>query len=135
MKPQQGHTSWIAFAIFYLVLVAIVTILDFYNTLLTPSYWAIQVGLITLGVGTLALVGFYLVDLTGARGIFLAFTISILTIIPAVLMVWGTVPGFWQQYFSIAFGLAAGSFLTYVFLRFGPKRDSQTEETEFDQFD
>ncbi len=121
MKSKPGKSSWVAFALFYLVLIVIVTVLDWAKHLLEPGYWGMQVGLITLGVGVFALVGWRLPDLSAARGVLLAFTVGILTIIPAVLMGLGQFPGFWVQYFSISLGMAAGSFLTFLFLRFSSR--------------
>jgi hypothetical protein len=135
MRMEHGRSSWAAFALFYLVLILIVTILDSFNNILTLRYWGAQAGLITLGVGVLAAIGM-LADLTAARGVLLAFTIGILTIIPAVLMGLGNIPGFWVQYFSIAFGMATGSFLTFLFLKFVkhiPKEEQS--ELEIDRFD
>lgn len=130
------RSSWTAFAFFYLVMVLIVSVLDYANQVLTVSYWGVQVGLITLGVGILAVVGMRMSDLSAARGVFLAFTVGILTIIPAVLMGLGRIPGFWTQYFSIAFGMATGSFLTFLFLKFVKHfpKDEQSD-LEIDSFD
>lgn len=130
------RSSWTAFALFYLIMVLIVTVLDYANEVLTLSYWGVQIGLITLGVGILAVVGMRMPDLSAARGVFLAFTVGILTIIPAVLMGLGRIPGFWTQYFSIAFGMATGSFLTFLFLKFVKHfpKDEQSD-LEIDSFD
>ena len=136
MKSNPGKSSWVAFVLFYLVLLVIVTILDFANHLLTLRYWGAQVILITVGIGIFALVGLWLPDLSAARGVLLAFTVGILTIIPAVLMGLGNIPGFWPQYFLIAFGMAAGSFLTFLFLRFSrklPRKDQS--EVKINKFD
>ena len=114
----------------------IVTILDLANHLLTLRYWGAQATLITVGVGIFALVGLWLPDLSAARGILLAFTVGILTIIPAVLMGLGNIPGFWSQYFLIAFGMAAGSFLTFLFLRFSRKLPQKDQsELKINKFD
>jgi len=43
--------------------------------------------------------------------------VGVLTIIPAVLMSLGPSRDFWSQYFLIALGMAAGSFLGFVFVR------------------
>ncbi len=125
MKSKPGKSSWVAFALFYLVLIVIVTVLDWAKNLLQPAYWGAQAGLITLGVGIFAVVGWRLPDLSAMRGVLLAFTVGILTIIPAVLMGLGQIPGFWMQYFSIALGMAAGSFLTFLFLRFSNRFSSE----------
>lgn len=121
MKNKPGKSSWVAFALFYLVLLVIVIVLDWVNNLLTLRQWATQVGLITIGVGLFAIAGLWLQDLSATRGILLAFTVGILTIIPAVLMGLGDIPGFWPQYFSVALGMSAGSFLTFLFLKFTKK--------------
>lgn len=136
MKSKPGKSSWVAFVLFYLVLLMIVTILDLANHLLTLRYWGAQAGLITMGVTIFAVVGLWLPDLSAARGVLLAFTIGVLTIIPAVLMGLGSIPGFWPQYFSIAFGMAGGSFLTFLFLKFSkklPKKDQS--ELNINKFD
>jgi hypothetical protein len=123
--------SWAAFILFYLVLIAIVSILDWFNQVLAWSYWGAQVGLITLGVGIFAAVGIWTPDLSAARGIFLAFTVGILTIIPAVLMGLGRIPGFWPQYFYVALGMASGSLLTFLSMKFArriQRKDQSGEE-------
>lgn len=136
MKSNPGKSSWVAFVLFYLVLLVIVTILDLANHLLTLRYWGVQATLITVGVGIFALVGLWLPDLSAARGVLLAFTVGILTIIPAVLMGLGNIPGFWPQYFLIAFGMAAGSFLTFLFLRFSKKLPQKDQsKVKINKFD
>ena len=136
METKPAKSSWIAFLMFYVVLVLIVTILDWFNDLFSWSYWGAQVGLITLGVGTLAVIGIWIHDLTAARGVLLAFTVGILTIIPAVLMGLGRIPGFWTQYFSVALGMAAGSFLTFLFLKYSRKFSKEdSSELETDRFE
>lgn len=136
MKITQGKSSWVAFALFYVVLLLIITILDWVNHVLTFQYWGVQAGLLTLGVGIFALVGAWMSDLSAGHGVFLAFTVGILTIIPAVLMGLGRISGLWEQYFTVALGMAAGSFLTFVFLKFA-KRVSKPDQTEWeiDHFD
>ncbi|GAB4428791.1 MAG: hypothetical protein Fur0044_26610 [Anaerolineae bacterium] len=121
MKSKPGALSWVAFLLFYIVLLLIITILDWAKGLLTLPYWGLQVALVTVGVGIFAIAGLWLPDLSAARGVLLAFTVGVLTIIPAVLMGLGDIPNFWPQYFSIAFGMAAGSFLTFLFLRLSKK--------------
>lgn len=125
--------SWAAFILFYLVLIAIVSILDWVNQVLALPYWGAQVGLITLGVGIFAAVGFWTPDLSAARGIFLAFTVGVLTIIPAVLMGLGKVSNlFWPQYFYVALGMASGSLLTFLSMKFARRiqRKNQSEEKQ-----
>ncbi len=136
MKARHGKSSWIAFALFYLVLLIIVSILDLVNGVLTLSYWGMQAALITIGVGILAVLGIRAPDLSATRGVLLAFTVGILTIIPAVLMGLGKIPGFWPQYFSIAFGIATGSLLTSLFLKFvGNTAKEEESNLEIDSFD
>ena len=129
MKTKPGKSSWLAFLLFYIVLLLIVIILDWANHLLTMPYLGTQIALVTVGVGIFALAGLWLPDLTAARGVLLAFTIGVLTIIPAVLMGLGNIPGFWPQYFSIALGMSAGSFLTFLFLKLSKKlpQEDQSE--------
>ena len=117
MDSKPGKSSWGAFLMFYLVLVLIVTVLDWFNNLLTLAYWGAQVGLITMGVGILAIVGIWIKDLTAARGILLAFTVGILTIIPAVLMGLNISGNLWEDYFTIGLSMAAGSFLGFLFIK------------------
>ena len=126
METKHYKSSWVAFVLFYLVVVSIISLLDWINGVLTLSYWGVQVGLVTLGVGIFAIIGIWTPDLSAARGIFLAFTVGVLTIIPAVLMGLGRIPGFWPQYFYIAFGMAAGSLLSFLFIKLSkkiPKKD------------
>lgn len=132
MGTKPVKSSWVAFTLFYLVLGLIVTVLDWFNRVLTLPYWGAQIGLITLGVGVLAIIGLWLKDLTAARGILLAFTVGVLTIIPAVLMGLGRIPGFWTQYFSVALGMAAGSFLTFLFLFFSRRLTDKKESSELE---
>ena len=135
MISENFKSSWVAFALFYLVLVAIITILDWVNNLLTLPYWGTQIGLVTLGVGIFAVVGILTPELSAARGVLLTFTIGILTIIPAVLMGLG-IPNLWPQYFYIAFGMAAGSFLSFLFLRLTKKIPGKDQsEMESDSID
>jgi hypothetical protein len=132
MTSEKFRSSWAAFILFYLVLVAIITLLDWVNNLLVLRYWSLQIGLITLGVGIFAVVGILTPELSAARGVLLTFTIGILTIIPAVLMGLG-IPNLWPQYFYIAFGMAAGSFLSFLFIRFTrkiPNKDRSEMEPE-----
>jgi hypothetical protein len=136
METKPVKSSWIAFLLFYVILVLITTTLDWFNGLFSWAYWGAQVGLITLGVGILAVIGMWLHDLTAARGVLLAFTIGVLTIIPAVLMGVGRIPGFWSQYFSVALGMAAGSFLTFLFLKYSRKLTKEdSSELETDRFE
>ena len=71
-----------------------------------------------MGVGIFALVGWRRPHLRAEHGALLAFTIGVLTIVPAVLMSLGRMSeGFWSQYFLVAFGMASGSVLAFVFVR------------------
>ena len=118
MDTDGRNISWIAFGLFYIVLVIIVTVLDAVNGTLSLGYWSLQITLITVGVGIFLLVGYLVPNLSAAQGVLLAFAVGILTIIPAVLMGLGPVPDLWPQYFYIALGMAAGSFLTFLFVKF-----------------
>ena len=120
MEAKHYTSSWIAFVLFYLVVILIISVLDWFNGILTLSYWGAQVGLVTLGVGIFAVIGIWTPDLSAARGVFLTFTVGILTIIPAVLMGLG-LPDLWPRYFNIAFGMAAGSFLFFLFMKLSKK--------------
>jgi hypothetical protein len=100
------------------------------------DYWTVQAGLVTVGVGVLAVIGVRWPDLSAARGVLIAFTVGILTIIPAVLMGLGRRLDLWPQYFPVALGMAAGSFLTFLFLRFVRNTgEDDSHEWEIDQFD
>jgi hypothetical protein len=117
MENKTGKSSWMAFLLFYVVLLVVISVLDWANGLLDLRYWLTQVGLVTLGVVVLAGVGLWLPDLSAARGVFLAFTVGVLTIIPAVLMGMARFLDFWRDYFSIALGMASGSLLSFLFLK------------------
>ena len=125
LKPEMNSktykSSWAAFVLFYIVLLAIVLTLDSYNNVLSWTYFGTQAGLITSGVAVFAIAGMRMHDLAAVHGVFLAFTVGILTIIPAVLMGLGAIPNLWPQYFYIAFGMASGSFLTFLFMLFSKK--------------
>ncbi len=133
MKATFGKSSWITFLLFYVVLLLIVSILDAMNGLLTLRYWVIQVGLLTLGVGIFAVVGYFTTNLSATAGILLSFTVGILTIIPSVLMGLGDIPDFWEQYFSIAGGMAGGSFLTFLFIAFSERKNNTPELKDKEQ--
>lgn len=121
MESKPYYSSWAAFALFYVVLLVIISILDFANGLFTISYFGVQAGLITLGVAVFAVIGLREPELAASRGVLLAFTVGILTIIPAVLMGLGRIPSLWPQYFYIAFGMAAGSLMTFLFMKFSKR--------------
>lgn len=129
MKPKPYHSSWAAFALFYVVLLIIISVLDFANGLFTVSYFGMQAGLITVGVAVFVIIGMREPELSASRGVLLAFTVGILTIIPAVLMGLGRIPNLWPQYFYIAFGMATGSLMTFLFIRFS-KRLNRKEKPE-----
>ncbi len=136
MSTKHGRSSWSAFVLFYFVLLLIVFVLDSANNVLTLSYWGAQVGLITLGVGIFGIVGIRFPSLSAMQGVLLAFTVGILTIVPAVMMGLGKKVGFWTDYFLIAFGMATGSFLTFLFLKFSQKLLHKDQpEMEIDHFD
>lgn len=117
MKNRKPPQAWTATIIFYLVLLGVVIVLDWINLVLVWPYWGIQIGLITLGIGLFALIGRRYPDLSAQRGVLLAFGIGVLTIIPGVLLSLNPPADFWSQYFSIGLSLAAGSFLSFLFIK------------------
>jgi hypothetical protein len=116
--PRKTSVSWSAFVMFYVILLVVTGILDWANQLLTWRYTSIQVGLMTVGVVIFAIIGWRAPNLKAQQGVLLAFTVGVLTIVPAVLMSLRQSPEFWQQYFLVAFGMAAGSFMGFLFVWF-----------------
>ncbi len=127
MVPRKTSVSWSAFVLFYVILLAVTGILDWANQLLTWRYAGIQVGLMSIGVVIFAIIGWRAPDLNAQQGVLLAFTVGVLTIVPGVLMSLRQSSEFWQQYFLVAFGMAAGSFMGFLFVwfigRFTSKKD------------
>ncbi len=117
MRYQHTKISWMALLIFYAVLLAVITFMDWRNHILIWNQWSIQVGLVTLGMVALLALGYRLSDLTAPRGTLLVFSVGILTIIPAVLLSLNPPGDFWAQYFTIGLSMAAGSFLVFLFIR------------------
>jgi|GEM_PF-921185 len=114
--PTSISASWGAFVLFYLLMLAIIAFLDWVNGLLHPPYYLTQAGLLTLGVGIFALCGWRFRFMQAEHSALLAFTIGVLTIVPAVLMsLRYMAEGFWTEYFLIAFGMASGSLLGFLF--------------------
>lgn len=128
MAPREPAVSWSAFILFYLAMLIVIIILDWINGLLALPYLGLQVGLLTVGVAVFAVVGWRMPNLTAEQGVLLAFTVGALTIIPAILMSLGRTFDFWPQYFLIASGMAAGSFLGFVFVRFASRITSRDDE-------
>ena len=112
---------------FYVILLVVTGILDWANRLLSWQYTSVQVGLITGGVAIFAFIGWRAPYLKAQQGVLLAFTVGALTIVPAVLMILRQSSEFWQQYFLVALGMAAGSFMGFLFVwfidRFTTKKD------------
>lgn len=129
MAPREPTVSWSAFILFYLAMLIVIVILDWINGLLALPYLSLQVGLLTVGVGIFAFVGWRMPNLTAEQGVLLAFTVGVLTIIPAILMSLGRTFEFWPQYFLIAFGMAAASFLGFVFVRVANRLTSRDDES------
>ncbi len=127
MVPRKTTVSWSAFVLFYIILLVVTGILDWANQLLELRYTGTQVGLMTAGVGIFGLIGWRAPNLKAQQGVLLAFTVGALTIVPAVLMSLRQSPEFWQQYFLVALGMAAGSFMGFLFVwfidRFASKKD------------
>jgi len=113
---RRPSVSWGAFLLFYITMFTVTAILDWANKLLTWRYFGIQIGLITAGVAIFAVIGWRAPELKAEQGVFLAFTVGVLTIVPAVLMSLGQTAEFWPQYFLVAFGMAAGSLLGFLFV-------------------
>jgi hypothetical protein len=114
--PARNTASWGAFVLFYLLMLGIIAFLDWINGLLHPPYYLTQAGLLTLGVGIFALCGWRFPLMQAEHSALLAFTIGVLTIVPAVLMsLHYMAEGFWTQYFLIALGMASGSSLGFLF--------------------
>ncbi len=118
MIPRRTSVSWSAFGLFYIILLIVTGILDWANQVLTWRYTSIQVGLMTVGVAIFALIGWRAPNLKAQQGVLLAFTVGVLTIVPGVLMSLRQSADFWQQYFLVAFGMAAGSFMGFLFVWF-----------------
>ena len=118
MVPRKTSVSWSAFVLFYITLLVVTGILDWANELLTWRYAATQVGLMTFGVAIFAVIGWRAPNLKAQQGVLLAFTVGVLTIVPGVLMSLRQSPEFWQQYFLVALGMAAGSFMGFLFVWF-----------------
>jgi hypothetical protein len=105
----------------------IIAILDCSNGLLAWRYTGVQVVLMTVGVAIFAVIGWRAPELKAEQGVLLAFTVGVLTIIPAVLMSLGRSVELWPQYFLIAFGMAAGSFLGFLFVRLAGRFTSKDD--------
>ncbi len=118
MIPRRSSVSWSAFVLFYIILLIVTGILDLVNQALTWQYASVQVGLMTVGVAIFAFIGWRAPNLKAQQGVLLAFTVGVLTIVPAVLMSLRQSSEFWQQYFLVAFGMAAGSFMGFLFVWF-----------------
>jgi hypothetical protein len=122
-RPAGSSASWGAFALFYVLMLIIMASLDWVNGVLRPTYYLAQVELLTLGVGIFALVGWRLPHIRAEHGALLAFTIGVLTIVPAILMSLNPmIEGFWSEYFLVAFGMASGSLLAFGFARLAARR-------------
>ncbi len=117
MHSYRAEFSWRAVIIFYVILLMVIAVLDWQNHILGWQQWGVQTGLTTLGMIVLVFIGYKFSDLTAPRGVFLVFSIGILTIIPAVLLSLNPPGDFWSQYFTIGLSMAAGSFLSFLFVR------------------
>lgn len=129
MAPRKPSGSWSAFVLFYVAMLAVIAVLDWANGLLTWKYASAQIGLMTIGVGVFALIGWRMPHLRAEQGVLLSFTVGVLTIVPAVLMGWGPGVDFWPQYFLIASGMAAGSFLGFLFVQFTNRFTSKDDKS------
>lgn len=127
MAPRRPSASWSAFALFYIAMLIVIGVLDWANGLLTWRYVSIQVSLMTAGVVIFGVIGWRVPKLKAEQSVLLAFTVGVLTIVPAILMSLGQTAGFWSQYFLIAFGMAAGSFLGFLFVRLAGRLTSKDD--------
>lgn len=127
MTPRRPSASWSAFALFYIAMLIVIGVLDWANGLLTWRYASIQVSLMTAGVVIFGVIGWRVPKLKAEQSVLLAFTVGVLTIVPAILMSLGQTAGFWSQYFLIAFGMAAGSFLGFLFVRLAGRLTSKDD--------
>lgn len=127
MTSPRPSASWGAFLLFYIIMLIVIGILDWVNGLLAWRYTGVQVGLMSIGVIFFAVIGWRAPDLKAEQGVLLAFTVGVLTIIPAILMSLGRAVDLWPQYFLIAFGMAAGSFLGFLFVRVAGRFTSKDE--------
>lgn len=118
MTKHNPALAWKSTLVFYLVLVFVITFLDWVHQIYSLTYWLKQIALVTLGVGILIFIGRKYSDLSAQRGVLLAFSVGIFTIIPGVLMSLNPEVTFWSQYFSIGLAMAAGSFLGFIFIEF-----------------
>jgi hypothetical protein len=110
-------------------MLAVIAGLDWVNGLMRVSYFLAQLGLLTLGVGVFAAVGWRLPRIRPEHSALLAFTIGVLTIVPAILMsLHQTGEGFWVQYFLIALGMAGGSLLGFLFVKLAGRVGSRHDE-------
>ncbi|RME51094.1 MAG: hypothetical protein D6796_01670 [Caldilineae bacterium] len=117
MNRRRPRPAWKATAVFYIVLVSVISFVDRSNHIADLTYWATQIALITVGIAIFVAVGYRFPDLSAQRGVLLAFSIGVLTIIPGVLMALDPPADFWNQYFSIGLSMAAGSFLSFLFIK------------------
>jgi hypothetical protein len=129
VAARRPTASWSAFALFYMAMLIVIAFLDWTNGLMSWRYVGVQIGLMTIGVAIFALIGWRMPNLRAEQGVLLAFTVGVLTIVPAILMGMGQSAGFWPQYFSIASGMAAGSFLGFLFVRLAGRFTSKEDES------
>jgi hypothetical protein len=130
MSARKKATSWIAFGIYFAAVALLATLLDLVNHVFTWPYWGGQIGLILIGMVVLMIAGLKLNIVSAESSVLLAFSIGVLTIIPAILMGMGQFNTFWPEYFLIAFGMAAGSFLGFIFVSLSKRLSRDEEEKE-----
>lgn len=123
-------SSVVAFALFYAAMIILISILDWANKIVFWPQWVVQMGLVTLGVAIFGLVGLRWPNISPQVGVVLAFTVGILTIVPATLMGLGPIVNFWPQYFLVAFGMAMGSILGFLFVHIFQGHRSQPPAKE-----
>jgi hypothetical protein len=129
VPTSRPTASWSAFALFYIAMLIVIALLDWANGLLDWQYASTQIALMSAGVAIFALIGWRMPNLRAEQGVLLAFTVGVLTIIPAVLMGMGQSAFFWSQYFLIASGMAVGSFLGFLFVQLASHLASKDDES------
>ncbi|OQY48155.1 MAG: hypothetical protein B6242_03190 [Anaerolineaceae bacterium 4572_78] len=116
LDNHHASVNQLAILIFYFVLIGLITILSYLQDTLEFNRWLVQVLLISLGVGVFVFMGSKYPKLSAQRGVLLAFSIGVMTIIPAVLMSLSFPDEFWTQYATIGLSMAAASLLGFIFI-------------------
>jgi hypothetical protein len=113
---MQRTLSWAAFLLFYIAMLIVISVLDLVNSVLVWPLWLTQIGLTTAGVAIFAVIGWRWPAISPQASVIVAFTVGILTIVPATLMGLRSIPNLWPQYFLVALGMSTGSMLGFAFV-------------------